>query len=188
MKGRNLRYYLRGLGIGILVTTAILVLTEREPETLTDAQIRERALQLGMVDGDSVKLAELQKSAEEPSAGSDEEEGSPESGGAQAESTEESVQSSEAEEEPPESSMAEEEPAESGGAQEPASVTFVIRSGASSYRVSKDLEEAGLIADADDFDAYLCNSGYSKSIRVGSYDLTPGLEMEEIARIITGGR
>ena len=58
----KLRYYLRGLGIGIIVTAVIISFT-RQPEKLTDAQIKMRALELGMVE-ESV-LADLQNKKEE---------------------------------------------------------------------------------------------------------------------------
>ncbi|MBR5598400.1 MAG: hypothetical protein IKW30_13490 [Lachnospiraceae bacterium] len=45
----KLKYYLRGLGIGIVVT-AILMSIVKKPETLSDAQIKMRALELGMVE------------------------------------------------------------------------------------------------------------------------------------------
>ena len=56
----KLKYYLRGLGIGIAVTAVLLSISSKDGQTLTDAQIRERAVQLGMVDNDAVVLADLQ--------------------------------------------------------------------------------------------------------------------------------
>ena len=53
----KLKYYLRGLGIGIVVTAIIMSITNK-PQELTDAQIKMRALELGMVE-ESV-LADLQ--------------------------------------------------------------------------------------------------------------------------------
>ena len=58
----KLRYYLRGLGIGIIVIAIIMSFT-RQPEKLSDAQIKMRALELGMVE-ESV-LADLQNKKEE---------------------------------------------------------------------------------------------------------------------------
>lgn len=54
----KLKYYLRGLGIGIVVTAIIISFTKK-PEELTDAEIKMRAAQLGMVE-ESV-LADIQK-------------------------------------------------------------------------------------------------------------------------------
>ena len=53
----KLKYYLRGLGIGIVVTAIIMSITNK-PEEMTDAEVKMRALELGMVE-ESV-LADLQ--------------------------------------------------------------------------------------------------------------------------------
>lgn len=53
----KLKYYLRGLGIGVVVTAIIMSITNK-PQELTDAQIKMRATELGMVE-ESV-LADLQ--------------------------------------------------------------------------------------------------------------------------------
>ena len=45
----KLKYYLRGLGIGILVTAVIMGVTQgSRKETLSDREIRERAAALGV--------------------------------------------------------------------------------------------------------------------------------------------
>ena len=47
----NLKYYLRGLGIGIIVTAIImLVLSAQNTKTLTDEEIKQKAKALGMVE------------------------------------------------------------------------------------------------------------------------------------------
>lgn len=45
----KLKYYMRGLGLGIVVTAVIMSFI-RQPEKLTDTQIKLRALELGMVE------------------------------------------------------------------------------------------------------------------------------------------
>lgn len=56
----NLKVYLRGLGIGIIVTAIImLVIAGQNKTSLSDSEIRERALALGMVD-DSATLTQLE--------------------------------------------------------------------------------------------------------------------------------
>ena len=57
----KLKYYLRGLGIGIVITAIIMSFT-RQPEKLTDAQIKMKALELGMVEENV--LVDLQEDAE----------------------------------------------------------------------------------------------------------------------------
>ena len=55
----RMRYYLRGLGIGIVVTALLMGFTKGgQKETLTDAEIVERAKSLGMVES-SVLSADL---------------------------------------------------------------------------------------------------------------------------------
>ncbi|MEZ3426119.1 MAG: hypothetical protein K1W13_01760, partial [Lachnospiraceae bacterium] len=44
----KLKYYLRGLGIGILVTVLLLTITSGKRGTMTDEEIKERARALGM--------------------------------------------------------------------------------------------------------------------------------------------
>lgn len=66
----KLKYYLRGLGIGMIVTALILGISfsNRDGQTaqsMTDDQIRERAEQLGMVDSSDLTLAALQNSAKQ---------------------------------------------------------------------------------------------------------------------------
>lgn len=58
----KLKYYLRGLATGIVITTLILTIANAGNKPLTDAQIRQRAAQLGMVESDAVKLSALQGS------------------------------------------------------------------------------------------------------------------------------
>ena len=66
----KLKYYLRGLGIGMIVTALILGISfshrqGQETQILTDDQIRERAEQLGMVDSSELTLAALQNSVQQ---------------------------------------------------------------------------------------------------------------------------
>lgn len=66
MSSTRLKYYLRGLGIGIIVTAVIMgVSAGKKPAELTDAQIVARAKELGMVDG---VLAQLPTAQEEKEA------------------------------------------------------------------------------------------------------------------------
>lgn len=68
----KLKYYLRGIGIGVVVTAIIMgiALGGRKQE-LSDSEIRQRALELGMVDGDSSgTLSEYASGAADLSASS----------------------------------------------------------------------------------------------------------------------
>ncbi len=52
----KLKYYMRGLGIGILVTAVIMGIALNGKRELTDAEIKERAKALGMVEESAVLL------------------------------------------------------------------------------------------------------------------------------------
>ena len=190
----KLKYYLRGLGIGILVTAVIMGVTQgSRKETLSDREIRERAAALGMVEpGNS--LADLE-AAETPAA--------PEIPEAietpaateipEAIETPAATETPEAAETPaateapaatPEvTARPTQKPAEE---EEGSSYTFEIQAGDSSYQVAYRLQQAGLVADARDFDNYLCSKGYDRKLKTGSYEIPETATEEEISEILCG--
>lgn len=201
----KLKYYLRGLGIGMAVTALILGISfsgrqGQEAQTLTDEQIRERASELGMVDSSELTLAALQNSAqpqttmepevtEEPKPTTEPENTiEPETttepkATAEPETTAELEMTTESETTTePETT---EEP-ELITAPEQSQTTITIKKGSDSGSVSRMFYEAGLVENAKAFDNYLCNNGYSRSISPGIYEIAPGTSEEEIAKIITG--
>lgn len=56
----KLRYQMRGLGIGMFVTALLMGIATGEKIPLSDAEIRAKALELGMVESDSLRLTDLQ--------------------------------------------------------------------------------------------------------------------------------
>lgn len=190
----KLKYYLRGLGIGILVTTVILSLAGVGRKNMTDEEVVKRAKELGMVEStllsdlpdqtktDEVRPTEpeisLQPETSEPEAGPESEESAstPETPVAPEETPEAPEETPEAPEETPEASKEtpvapEETPVspEDGNPDIPAgeTVTLVIGRGESSTTVSKNLKKAGIVEDAAAFDRFLCNNGYDKKIITG---------------------
>lgn len=190
----KLKYYLRGLGIGILVTAVIMGVTQgSRKETLSDREIRERAAALGMVEpGNS--LADLE-AAETPAATAIPE--AIETPAAteipEAIETPAATETPEAAETPaateapaatPEvTARPTQKPAEE---EEGSSYTFEIQAGDSSYQVAYRLQQAGLVADARDFDNYLCSKGYDRKLKTGSYEIPETATEEEISEILCG--
>ena len=168
----KLKYYLRGLGIGILVTAVIMGVTQgSRKETLSDREIRERAAALGMVEpGNS--LADLE-AAETPAATE-----IPAATEAPAE-----TETPAATEAPEVTVRPTQKPAEE---EEGSSYTFEIQAGDSSYQVAYRLQQAGLVADARDFDNYLCSKGYDRKLKTGSYEIPETATEEEISEILCG--
>jgi len=64
------------------------------------------------------------------------------------------------------------------------SVTIV--SGDSSYTIAKKLQAAGVVASASSYDTYLCEHGYDKKLRTGTFQIPEGATEEQIAKIVTG--
>lgn len=65
-------------------------------------------------------------------------------------------------------------------------VSITIVSGDGSYTVAKKLEDAGAVFSASDYDNYLCQNGYDKRLRTGTFQIPAGASNEQIARIVTG--
>jgi len=63
--------------------------------------------------------------------------------------------------------------------------TLTVSGGQGSASVAKELERAGIIADADAFDKFLCANGYDRRITVGKKVIPAGASEVEIAGILT---
>ncbi|MBD5519676.1 MAG: endolytic transglycosylase MltG [Lachnospiraceae bacterium] len=65
-------------------------------------------------------------------------------------------------------------------------MVITIGKGDGSYSVSKKLADVGAIESAGDFDTFLCENGYDKKIRTGTYTIPANASDEQMARILTG--
>ena len=200
----KLKYYLRGLGIGILVTTVVLSLAGVGRKNMTDEEVVKRAKELGMVEStllsdlpdqtktDEVRPTEPEISLQPETSEPEESASTPET----PEAPEETTTTPETPAAPEETTTTQETPTapeetpvspEDGNPDTPAreTVTLVIGRGESSTTVSKNLKKAGIVEDAAAFDRFLCNNGYDKKIITGTYEIPYGASEEEIAKIIT---
>ena len=200
------RYYMRGIGISMIVTAILMGVATGGKESLSDEEIKKRALQLGMVEEKNTVLSDLKnQESSSPTIVYDEDEqqeseNMPESTEpGESEEVPESTEPAESEEvrestepieteEIPESTVANESTEDADGTEPAETVTITVVKGDSSVSVSRDLEEAGLVESAKDFDRYLCNNGYDKRISVGTYEIPIGTSEEKIAKIITRSR
>lgn len=199
----KLKYYLRGLGIGIAVTAVIMGIALPQKKTvMTDQEIRARALELGMSDDSAVLAQALKEENQKPEVSSN---SVSEDGIIQQEETVEPPAEEPADEplgelidEPlaqPAEELTEkpaEEPAEKPAvepADEPVSTdeirVFTVNSGDGSYTVARNLKNEGLISDAEAFDQYLCQNGYDKRIKSGNHEIKAGASEAEIAEALT---
>ena len=215
----NLKYYLRGLGVGIVVTSLILGIgLGSRKETLSNEEIKERARTLGMVE-ESITVAEAAAQKEEEAQEKVTADPVPEEN---AEGDAETIVSAEPEvssepavsvsaapetsEEPkvsaasepaasaapeagatPEAGVkpvADEAEEDSGTAPAKEIVDITINPGEGSYVISQKLEQSGLIDDAAEYDAYLCDNGYHTKLRAGVHKIPMGSTREEIAKLL----
>ena len=207
----KLRYYLRGLGIGIIVTAIIMSFT-RQPEKLSDAQIKMRALELGMVE-ESV-LADLQNKKEESHIPAfedivnvEEQETTEESNSVIDEQTDTEESNSEVEEqnniEEDNSTVEEQSNIEENSAAtdfdnssvaiSPEEVVenyivILVESGNGSEIISRRLYEAGLVNSAVEYNKFLVRNGYDRKLKVGNHEIPAGATEEEMAKILCGMR
>ena len=180
----KLRYQMRGLGIGIIVTALLMGVALEDRQPLTDAEIRILATELGMVESDSLKLTDVQpnKPTEAPTMAPTVQ---PTAVPTRAPTTEPTAEPTI---EPTiEPTVEPTSTPEVDATQAPQEKTayIVVHPGASSYTVSKTLETAGLVKNAGAFDKYLCSNGYAERIQVGTFEIVVGTDEEEIAKIIT---
>ena len=205
----KLKYYLRGLGIGIFVTALIMTIATGRKGTMTDDEIIQRATELGMVASSKTLISQQEEGestqapqkieTQEPEATLEPTEEPTKEPETTLEPTEEPTKEPETTLEPTEEPTREpettlestEEPTEEP-AKAPAddlqpgeAVTLTIYSGEHSAAVAKRMEDLGLVDNYLDFDDYLCDNGYSRYVNSGIYKIKQGLSYEELARIIT---
>lgn len=199
------KYYLRGLGIGIVMTAIIMGIALSGSHKMTDQEIIARAKELGMVE--DTHLADRDVSGEQIQKGQNIEDtdiggqeelpvAEPESQPAAEESLPEVAEPVEAEDEPleaagsvktePEKDTNEMTRQEDTVSSPVKAESVTIVSGDGSYAIALKLKEAGVIMSAETFDSFLCESGYDKKLRTGTFQIPADASDEQIARILTG--
>ncbi len=211
----KLNYYMRGLGIGIVVTALLMgIASSGKKEQMTDEEIRQRAMEMGMVDGNIV-LADMPENhedeEEQKEEGNEKEEVLTSLSGNGSADNKDSAKDTQTGRQGQENDKeaenlktengddSEGEPEEGGeGPEETLGdnqrengetvneiIVISINSGDGSRVVANKLLQAGLIEDAAAFDEYLCRNGYDKRLKTGRHDIPVNATDEEIAASIT---
>ena len=170
----RLKYYLRGMGIGITFATLLLTISfyfgrdALTKERLTDAEIIERATALGMtMPEDEIKVE---------SEVSDEDKDSEEKA-----KTDEKTDSIEEDS----NETIEEEIVPTAAVDETKTyVPFSIKGGQSSEIVCSNLEKAGLIDDADKFNKYLNELDVDNLVKSGTFYIQQGSSYDDIVALL----
>lgn len=182
----KVKYFIRGLGIGILITAIILGLSYKSKNS--DEDVILRAKKLGMVfaedvSGSAIELDGVKTS--EPVV-KDEAAATPDpTNEPAAEQTEEPKNEPTDEPAEKETSKPSKKSDKSDKKNTDNKVKFSIKGGDLASSVSKQLEKLGIIKDAKEFNRYLSDNGYSVRVRVGEYTAEKGMSYEEIAKMIS---
>lgn len=185
----KLKYYLRGIGIGMIVTTIILMIAfaAHKEQPLTDDEIRTRAAALGMVMPEDLpasdKLADTERSGDEKEGSGDSQK---ESQSAQDPAVEADVAGEKDAKDQSDSTAPVSDNKEDKTQPEVIEqVEVTIVGGEYSDDVCKKLKKAGVIEDADDFNKYLAEGGFDNLIQPGNYVIPLDADYDTIIKLIT---
>lgn len=179
----KLKYYLRGLGTGILFATVVLIIAYSYK--MSDGQIKERAKELGMVYAENTTV---NKNTEENTDNisnptKNEDTTKEETTSLETTSSETTTQSETTTEE-----ITTQPETTSQVLDERYTYQLTVTSRTTSMDVSRKLEDAGIIENANDFNDFLCDNKYAEIIQNGKFTVIKGMTYEQIARIITGSK
>lgn len=186
----KLKYYLRGLGIGIIVTTIILVscFSMQKPK-MTDAQIIEKASQLGMImpEQDSVVAAETETTESEETQQKNEQQVAAEEAQQETEQQTEVPKEQATEETQQDAPSEDTENAENEESAQQEPFTLVVNRGDVCRTMCENLAANGVIDDSEGLRKYLSEVGYASFISAGTYQIPYHASYEEITNILKAG-
>ncbi len=174
------KYYLRGLGIGIVITTIVLMIAySGYSKELTDEEIIARAEAMGMVKKEDPLFSnsELNKETERETESETETQKDP------------AVIVTPETENVTETEVITE--TETATENEPDSTSemyrLVIPAGSVPRLICQELEDNGVIDSASELRQYLVEVGYATSIVVGEYEIPYGATNSEVYQILKAG-
>lgn len=208
----KLKYYLRGLGIGIVVTALLMgysnknraaepkaevateetagdLLADRNGEATTEEVIEQSTVENVTVETDSAETSEEETSQEEAASeleSSTQEAETITETESVTETETESVQAEETTDKKEQTQSSTE--ADAGNALPQTTIEINIVRGDDSGTVARKLQNAGMVESATEYDAYLMQHGYDKKIRVGKVEIPVDATWQEIAEYISGKR
>lgn len=184
----KVKYFIRGLGIGILVTTLLLFAGTRKNQnsSMTDKQVIERAKELGMMTKEEVSDYKLDSSLDnikDSLSGTEK----PESTGTKENSEDGSKETASPSPSPTPSQKPEaaSDKKESESKNDRDTVSISIESGMVSQSIAKYLYQKNVIGSASDFNKYMLDHDVTQKIRAGEYEIPTDASYAEIVEIIT---
>lgn len=196
----NLKYYIRGIGVGILFTAVVMsaafhVFSDKK---LSDTQIKERAKELGMVESSSTDplndllttptVTPTPTEAAVPTDAAAQPENSKEDSTQAGNSKKDDTQDTKEKEGTADTSKAGDTKETAGDSKDALasdkSAQIDITEGMTSEQVAKLLKDKGIVEDSDAFSQYLVINNYTKKIKTGKFQLNTFASYKSITDLI----
>lgn len=189
------KYYLRGCGLGILVASIVLMVSfHSQNKTMDDTAVMERASELGMIMPETESVS-TEADSQLPESGTQSTDKDFSSNKNQKQNTKDSQNKTDgsSQKEEKDTQMASDDKTGSGNnkdteskkkedkKEESEEITVEIKKGEVCRQLAEELEQIGLVEDAETFRKYMQQLGYDDRIKVGTYTLKRGMTEKEIA-------
>ena len=189
------KYYLRGCGLGILVASIVLMVSfHSQNKTMDDTAVMERASELGMIMPET-EIVSTEADSQLPESGTQSTDTDFSSNKNQKQNTKDSQNKTDgsSQKEEKDTQMASDDKTGSGNnkdteskkkedkQEESEEITVEIKKGEVCRQLAEELEQIGLVEDAETFRKYMQQLGYDDRIKVGTYTLKRGMTEKEIA-------
>ena len=189
------KYYLRGCGLGILVASIVLMVSfHSQNKTMDDTAVMERASELGMIMPET-EIVSTEADSQLPESGTQSTDTDFSSNKNQKQNTKDSQNKTDgsSQKEEKDTQMASDDKTGSGNnkdteskkkedkKEESEKITVEIKKGEVCRQLAEELEQSGLVEDAETFRKYMQQIGYDDRIKVGTYTLKRGMTEKEIA-------
>ena len=196
----RLKYYLRGLGLGILVSTLFLMLSiQLHGGIMTDERVIARAKELGMVipDDGETDTPPLESESTQPDDTAQDNE-QPDDATQNDARPDDAAQDDAAQDNAQPDDATSDDAVQNDGAQDgitpenaaqgddaQGDIIFTVADGEVCRTAAEKLLACGLIEDVDAFRKYMSAHDYDGLIREGTYRIPVGADADTIAKIIT---
>lgn len=189
------KYYLRGCGLGILVASIVLMVSfHSQNKTMDDTAVMERASELGMIMPET-EIVSTEADSQLPESGTQSTDTDFSSNKNQKQNTKDSQNNTDgsSQKDEKDTQMTSDDKTGSGNnkdteskkkedkKEESEEITVEIKKGEVCRQLAEDLEQIGLVEDAEMFRKYMQQLGYDDRIKVGTYTLKRGMTEKEIA-------
>ena len=189
------KYYLRGCGLGILVASIVLMVSfHSQNKTMDDTAVMERASELGMIMPET-EIVSTEADSQLPESGTQSTDTDFSSNKNQKQNTKDSQNNTDgsSQKDEKDTQMASDDKTGSGNnkdteskkkedkKEESEEITVEIKKGEVCRQLAEELEQIGLVEDAETFRKYMQQLGYDDRIKVGTYTLKRGMTEKEIA-------